>query len=366
MDADQWALSPPEVVETVASHIDSDETATLVTVLDVEGSAYRRPGAKMVITAGGSQIGSVTAGCLEAEFVEIARGVRESETPRVETFDLTDDDGWGLGVGCNGVITFLFEPLTGAYAPVEAAISADKPMALLATIDGQNRLSTRGVYSAETGIVEIVGEFSAGARKRIRARLTDAIEDGSTVFEAIEDGTLCLDGIVAPPRLLLLGHGNDVGPVVELGRKNGFQVEVAAFRGASNATERFAAAQSVHTLSPTEVGEKLSLDANTYVVIMSHNLVDDTLAFQEVLDSPVPYIGLLGPRERFEELRANVDGEIQLNERDRERIYTPVGIDLGGGTPYQIAHSIVAEVLAVHNDREVDHLTDRAGPIHER
>ena len=132
-----------------------------------------------------------------------------------------------------------------------------------------------------------------------------------------------------------------------------------------NATERFEDAHAVHTVSPADVADTLSLNEDTYVVIMSHNFVDDTLAFQSVLDSPVPYIGLLGPRKRFDEMLADLDGET-LTEADRDRIYAPVGIDLGSETPYQIAHSILAEVLAVHNERAVTHLADREGPIHER
>lgn len=362
-----WAVPSHELLETVGTLVDSDEAGTLITVLDVEGSAYRRPGAKMVITADGSQIGSVTAGCLESRFVEIARAVVDTETPRVETFDLTgEDDTWGLGVGCNGVITFLFEPLTPAYAPVSDAISADEPFALVATVDEHDQLAGRGVYTDGAGFVPVIGDVPPARVDQLRPHLRDAMREGATEYRECDSDDVFVDGVASPPRLLILGHGNDVGPVVELGRKNGFRVEVGAFRGASNAAARFEDAHAVHTVSPADVTDALALDKDTYVVIMSHNFVDDTLALQSVLDSSVPYIGLLGPRKRFDEMLADLGGEAQLSDADRDRIYTPIGIDLGGETPYQIAHSILAEVLAVHNGRDVTHLADREGPIHER
>ena len=365
MDADTWAVATPEIVERVGKLVRSAEDAVLITVLDVERSAYRRPGAKMVVTGDGTQIGSVTAGCLESRFVEIATSVLETGTPRVETFDLTGEDGeWGLGVGCNGVITFLFEPLTDAYAPVGAAISADEPFALVATLDEDEQIEARGVYSDARGLVPLLGEFPPAMVDRVRPQLDDALTDGSTALHELDAGELFVDGIVPPPRLLILGHGNDVKPVVELGTKSGFVVDIVTFRGASRATERFPGARTVHTLSPTELTETLALDPETYVVIMSHNFVDDRLAFETLLDSPVPYIGLLGPHKRFEEMVT--DGKIQLTAEDRERIYTPIGVDIGGGSPYGIALSIVAELLAVHNDREIKHLADRERAIHDR
>lgn len=363
MDTDTWAVATPEIVERVGRLVRSEEDAALITVLDVERSAYRRPGAKMVVTGDGTQIGSVTAGCLESKFVDIATSVLETGTPRVETFDLTGEDGeWGLGVGCNGVITFLFEPLTEAYAPVGAAISADEPFALVATLDDDEQIEGRGVYSDDRGLVPVLGEFPPATVDRVRPQLEDALADGSTVRHELDAGEVFIDGIAPPPRLLILGHGNDVTPVVELGTKSGFAVEVVTFRGTSRAGE--SGARAVHTLSPTELTEQLALDPETYVVIMSHNFVDDRLAFETLLDSPVPYIGLLGPHKRFEEMVT--DGEIQLTAEDRERIYTPIGVDIGGGSPYQIALSIVAEVLAVHNDREIKHLVDRERAIHDR
>jgi xanthine dehydrogenase accessory factor len=144
-------------------------------------------------------------------------------------------------------------------------------------------------------------------------------------------------------------------------------VTVVTFRGGAASEDRFPAADHVVSTSPADLREVVSFDADTYAVLMTHNFVDDRIALVELLDTPVEYVGLLGPRKRFEELRSRLaeDGH-HLSAAELDRVYTPVGLDLGGGTPFHVAQSIVAEVTAVHHGRSPKHLTDRAGPIHAR
>ena len=106
-------------------------------------------------------------------------------------------------------------------------------------------------------------------------------------------------------------------------------------------------------------------DTNTYVVVMSHNFIDDRFALAELLETDVPYIGLMGPKERFEQMLDEFEQEGETLG-DLDPVYTPVGLDLGGGAPYQVAHSIVGEVLAVKNGREGGHLRAREGTVHNR
>lgn len=183
----------------------------------------------------------------------------------------------------------------------------------------------------------------------------------------MDEATVFIEGVQPPPRLVVLGSGHDVGPVVELGVKNGFRVEVVGFRGAIDLESRFPTADEHVSTAPAAVTEASEPDERTYAVVMTHNFVDDRLALEALLESDAPYIGMMGPRERFTELleAINADGET-VSELDLERVYAPIGVDLGAGSPYGIATSIISEVMAVHNDREPEHLTDREGPIHER
>jgi xanthine/CO dehydrogenase XdhC/CoxF family maturation factor len=195
------------------------------------------------------------------------------------------------------------------------------------------------------------GELAA----RGRADVVD-IDGGATLF---------VDGLAPPPpELVVFGTGHDVGPVTGLAIKNDFRVTVVGFRGAVDLAERFPDANRTLTTSPAAVADDLDLDADTYAVVMTHNFVDDRLTVEALLDSPAPYVGLMGPRERFDRMREEF--EATFDDAELASLYTPVGLDLGGGSPYQIARSIVSEALAVSNGRPPQHLKTREGPIHDR
>jgi xanthine dehydrogenase accessory factor len=144
-------------------------------------------------------------------------------------------------------------------------------------------------------------------------------------------------------------------------------VTVLGFRGTSATAERFPAADEVRSTSPARLREAFDFDADTLTVVATHNYVDDRIAVDELLQTDVPYVGLMGPHERFEEMLEDFAEEgREFSEAELDRLYTPVGLDLGGGSPHQIALSIVSEALAVSNGREPGHLRDREGTIHDR
>jgi xanthine dehydrogenase accessory factor len=176
-----------------------------------------------------------------------------------------------------------------------------------------------------------------------------------------------VDGVAAPDDLVLVGTGHDVGPMAELGAQADFRVTVIGFRGANAKADRFPDADDVRSTSPAQIRETFDFDSNTYVVVATHNFIDDRLAVDELLQTDVPYVGLMGPGERFEEMVEEFESEGRtFSEAELDRVYTPVGLDLGGGSPYEIALSIVGEVMAVANDRQPRHLREREGRIHDR
>ncbi len=378
MTAGDWSVPETEVMDAIGTAIDG-ERSVLATVVGVEGNAYRRPGAKMVIADEADEadgVGSITAGCLEDEVLALAEDVLADGRPRLEEFDLTgDDDVWGLGVGCNGVIDILLEPLDESYRPVVDAYGRGTDMAVLTVLDGEGTDAERGdrVYaSPENGALSIDApgwpDWLVDALEGPAAELLDSETSDTLAFD--RDGhtvQVFVDSVTAPPELVIFGTGHDVAPVADLASRVDFRVTVAGFRGATATEERFPAAETVISTSPANVREVLDLDRNTYAVIMTHNFIDDRIALEELLESPVPYISLLGPRERFEEIREECRAEgREFTEDELDRIYTPAGLDLGGGTPFHIAQSIVAEVTAVRFDREPGHLKERKGHIHER
>lgn len=372
MDEPDWGMPEADVLAHVGDLLARGERAVLATVIGVEGSAYRRPGAKMVVEEGGEGSGHITAGCLEDEVFELADAVLAAGEPRIETYDLMDDgdDIWGLGVGCNGIIDILLEPLDGSISPALSALEDDRPVAVLTAIGGDVPLGTRGFYHPDEGVTagKAFPAWLASATAELAAVLLDrgASEPVSVETDAGR-ADLFVDGLQPAPRLVVFGSGHDVEPVVELGKRNGFHVTVVGFRGGAALETRFPRADETVSTTAPRVGEAVALDDRTYGVVMSHNFIDDRLTVAALLDAGVPYVGLLGPRERFEEMLEEFDAEGQTYSRSTlDAVYTPIGLDIGGGSPYQIATSIVSEMLAVANDREPRHLREREDHIHER
>lgn len=375
MTSRNWSVPETEVVQRARERLETSGTDVLATVVAVEGNAYRRPGAKMLLDDEGGGVGSITAGCLEDELLRAAGPVRESGRPELVTYDLMeDDDVWGLGVGCNGVVDVLLEPLSERYRPAVEAFENGDDVAVVTVLEGDEELSAgdRLYYYPEADRFETAGEdaLEGWPLDRLRVPAGDLADRGrGDVLENVDGRELELfvDGLSAPPGLVVFGTGHDVGPVVELAKLNDFRVAVVSFRGGIDPAERFPAADRGVVTSPATLRDDLDLDADTCAVVMTHNFVDDRLAVDSLLRSPVPYVGLMGPRERFEEMAEAFAAEGRsIDDAERDRLYTPVGLDLGSGSPYGIAHGIVAELLVVVNDREPRHLTDREGPIHDR
>ena len=367
-----WSVPETEVLAGVREVLESDLRGVLATIIDVEGSAYRRPGAKMVIPEDGDGVGHITAGCLEDEIQKIAVEVLAEGQPRVETYDLRPDgeaDVWGLGVGCNGVITILLEPLDESYRRVVDAHEAGEDTGVVSVVesDDPGRVGARAYYDPATDAFEGGDRFPAGLVDRIDEATRELTEEGRADSFEVDGLTVFVDGVAAPDDLVLVGTGHDVGPMAELGAQADFRVTVIGFRGANAEADRFPDADDVRSTSPAQIREAFEFDEDTYVVVATHNFIDDRLAVDELLRTDVPYVGLMGPHERFEEMVEEFEPEGRtFSEAELDRLYTPVGLDLGGGSPYEIALSIVSEVMAVANDRQPRHLREREGRIHDR
>lgn len=369
-----WSVTASDLRGQMRRALERDTDGVVVTVADVEGTAYRRPGAKMLVDGDGTPVGAVTAGCLEDSITELSAAVLDAGEPRRERFDLLeDDDGtWGLGLGCNGVIDVLLEPLDASWRTPLDELAAGRPVTVLTVIDSTVSDVPVGARSYRDGD----GQLRAAAeREPVPADVVDAV--GSTVSEVhgretavtveVEDErgsiSVLIDGLEPVPKLLLFGSQPDINPVARVGSDAGFEVIVHSPRGARG-PEDFPNADAVETGHPSTVGASVSAAEYTYAVVMAHNLVDDRIAVETLLsETAVPYVGLMGPRDRFERLQ---EDSADIADDDLDRIATPVGLDLGGGEPTEIALSIVSEVLAVSNGREGTRLTNNDGPIHTR
>jgi xanthine dehydrogenase accessory factor len=387
-ETDGWDASALSVREALRDVTEADGESgpearlAVATVAGVEGSAYRRPGAKRLLEPAADARDDPLAALAERAL---------AEGPVCETFDLTEADdsaasddfaaeeaeSLGFGLGYNGVVDVLVEPADGSFRPALERLAEGDRVALLTVVGGDHP-------DAAVGARAVVGEDGASvpatdARPalpddllaEIRERVGEFAAAGrsDTVAAETERGTAAVfvDGLEPIPELLVFGRDGDVRPVARLAREAGFRVAVAVPRARKDGSEAFPSAHEVVATRPAELAAVVSRPADTYAVLMSHDFAADRLALASLLETDVPHVGVMGPRKRFESMRADLaESGVELSGEDAERVATPVGLDLGGGDPTQIALSVVAEALAVSNGRDGGRLVHGEKPIHPR
>ena len=303
------------------------EKAALATVVEVKGSAYRRAGARMILTADGRSAGVINGGCLDADLWARARMAMESRAAQLAVYDTTSsqDIVFGLGLGCRGVVKILVEPIRDLSWLRDDAVVA---------VEFEGALGTR-VYKAEFA-----------GRPRSAATAT-----GRAFVERLE----------APQTLLIFGAGADAAPLAQMGELLGWQVRAVDPRAPHSGRPVHLPTEFV---APQSLGE-LTIPDRAACVLMTHNFLHDLEILKRVLPSRASYVGVLGPRRRTNELLDKLSGEtlspgIAATSAQLAKLHAPVGLDLGAETPAEIALSIVAEIQkqkrgkSGHSLRELD------------
>jgi xanthine dehydrogenase accessory factor len=346
----------------------------LATVVAVRGSAYRRPGAKMLLGSDGRMQGSVSGGCLEPELLAVAERVLADGRDETATYDLSEDAMWGLGIGCGGEVRVHVAPLDPELPAVWRRVEdAAQAWAVVQPLVGHGALRIGpGEDGPAAGAIEGVDVACAAARAR--GRLV-GVQSG---VETLADGREVFVDVMAPPPLLcVFGAGHDAMPVSALAQRVGMRVRVIDPRPAYATPERFPGAEVVRTdvraaLGDADAGADARLDADAlvppgaYSVVMHHHLERDRAALALLARSRARYVGALGPRSRTERLL----GELAAQGVDlaalRAVLASPVGLDIGAEGPDAIAVSIVAELLAVRAGRGGGRLAAISGSVHGR
>lgn len=286
--------------------------AVLATVVSVEGSTYRKPGARMLITSRRWIAGSVSGGCLESDVVRIAQ-VKTAQGPALVEYDSTLDADilWGFGLGCNGIVRVLLERLSPVENLIER-IAANRLARVVSTI------STDITLGPNLGLHHFGEEPLEGTSERF------------------------VESIAPPLAVSIFGAGHDAIPLVNLAKSQGWHVTVLDARSAYALPERFPLADRLFVAKPESVVDELLLEPSAAAVLMNHHYETDLAAIRLLAKSQVGYIGVLGPRRRTERLIAELD----LSGPVLEKIHGPVGLDIGAEGPDQIALAIAAEILS--------------------
>lgn len=315
----------------------SAEGSVLATPATVEGSSYRRPGARLLLTADGRRLGSISGGCLEEDVLVRARNVLATGIAESVVYDTTSENDliWGVGLGCHGVVRVVIEKLL--------------PRPPWAVALAENFAARRPTLLAVTHL--------AATDTPLGTRLTgEQTTDAGTFFDRIRP----------PTALTIFGAGDDAQPLARLAHELGWRVTVADPRAAFATAERFPTAQALAVAPSSDLVSRVTLDADTLAVVMTHHYVHDLPVVRALLPRPLTYLGLLGPKKRAERILADLarDG-LTITPEMRARLHAPVGLDLGADSPEHVALAIVAEMQAVLSRRDARPLRERTRPIHD-
>ena len=341
-------------------------SAVMATVVKTQGSSYRLPGARLLITSEGRRAGSISGGCLEDNLVKKAWWLTE-EGPVVRRYDTTPDGeiGPSFGLGCNGIIYVLLERVNPGNQSVLSLLrevrTYRRPAVIAHVLQPPELAGERLIIDTPGGEIrhsfekrEIAGELERRAKVALERVANETALTGTGLEVFFE--------VLTPPiQLLVFGAGDDAIPVVELAKFFGWRVSVVDGRAHYARRERFPQADDVMVRAAGDSSVFGGIDAWTAVVLMTHSYSQDLEAIRELAAKALTYLGVLGPRKRTVQLLADagLDGA-----SGGSTIHSPMGLDLGADGPEQVALSVIAEIQAKFNGRRGGLLRERAGSIH--
>lgn len=316
--------------------------AVLATLVAVAGSSYRRPGARLIVTAAGQRIGSISGGCLEEDVLTRAQQVAVTGRPELVTYDTSSENDlvWGVGLGCHGIVHVLLEPIPALPPPwvvtLAANLAAQRPTALAVVWRSSDPTLPLGT--------------------RLAAELNAPLAGPAVFHETLNP----------PPSLLIFGAGDDAQPLAQLAAPLGWAVTIADPRPAFATVARFPSAARVIVAPAAELVARVAPEPGALAVVMTHHYIHDVPLLRDLLPLNLPYLGLLGPRKRADRILADLarDG-CNPTPAQRARLHAPIGLDLGAETPAEVALSILAEIRATLARRDARPLRERTRPIHD-
>lgn len=340
--------------------------AAMATLVATEGSAPRGIGSRMWVDGDGRIVGSVTiGGCVDARVIEASARALENDTPALLSMALGDEDAWAIGMTCAGTIEVLVEPVdpraaddpvSSALAAARAEVEAGRPAIVVAPLSG----APRRLVVTEAGAHGTLGDaaLDSAAASEASTLLANGTSGVRTIAVGGGPSRLYFERHAPPLTLMVFGATHVAMPLVAMANVLGMRTVVVDGRDRFATGERFPTADEIIVGMPSEIAERLPLGRESLVVLLSHDYKYDLPVLQAVLASEAAYVGVLGSRRRGKALLEFLAGEGVLPEA-LARVRIPVGLDIGGSTPEEIALSVLAEAVAVHNGRVGGPMRDR-------
>jgi len=315
----------------------------LATVVNLDGSSYRKPGVRMLLSSNGKITGAVSGGCVEKEVQRRAQSVFKDGKAKIITYD------GRYRLGCEGVLYILLEPFKIATPFIDAFRD---------TLTNRNPFKIQSFYDKKD---EVFGEFGS----LIQFDDTRKFTFSDTFNPIVRDKTLVFEQVLQPLfRLLILGGEHDAVKLCKQASLLGWEVDVITSIKDPKQLSDFPSAKSVTAQTPENI-ELNSINENTAIVIMNHNFTYDLRWLVKLQEENPVYIGILGAAKRREKLLNELfDFAPEISDAFLDKIHTPAGLNIGAETPEEIALSILAEILSVVRKKEVFSLKKITGRIH--
>ena len=362
------------IISAYDAAVTAGKKTALATVVHVEGSSYRRPGARMLIAEDGTLTGAISGGCLEGDALRKALFAIYENKNKLVTYDTTDEDDARLGVqlGCNGIVHILFEPLNhdgeNPLALLKAVTHERSDAALVTLFSLKNKNEQPGTVCAVAGNnTTMIAGIAATLQQAAAADTATALAIKQSSIKSYGDLNAFIQVVQPTLSLVIFGAGNDAMPLVSIANIAGFDTTVVDGRPTHATPRRFPMAERVVVMKAEHALADITIDKLTTAVLMTHNYQYDMKVMEQLLATECPYIGLLGPKSKFERMAADLaDKGVVIGQEGLERIHCPVGLDIGAETAEEIALSITAEIKAVMADKSAQSLKHKPGPIHHR
>ncbi|WP_134090460.1 XdhC family protein [Olivibacter sp. XZL3] len=364
--------------------VNGQQTA-LATVVHVEGASYRGPGARMLVNEDGTLTGAISGGCLEGDALRKALMAIVEKRPLLATYDTSDEGDaiFGIGLGCNGIIRVLIEPIDPADSDnaIELLKEATRirKACLIATffslhdkwnpLQGTHLLIRPDKTRFESGKLPVSMEvlqhdfersFEYGSTRFVNYGTADSTAPNTSL-------TAIYEYLQPAISLVIAGAGNDIFPLVTMADILGWEVTLIDGRPSHANESRFPSCRIVVS-DAGQALDNLTLDDRTAVVLITHNYnYDKDLLGILLKKDQLPYIGMLGPKKKKESmLTALQEVDCFWDEHALDRLYSPVGLDIGAETSEEIALSVIAEIKTVFARRQGASLRSYSGKIHDR
>ncbi|MBD9362867.1 XdhC family protein [Methylomonas fluvii] len=335
------------------------QDSVLATIIETFGSTYQKAGARMLITQAGELVGLLGGGCFERDLVEQAASVFATGAAKTLFYDMRsgEDAIWGLGLGCNGAVRVLLQLLKSEqeFSPLNLLVEAAEAQAhgVLVTVfesahadfpSGRSQFLPAAIVGEQPILPSAPFPFATAALQTAlqqKPRIETHPLDG-------QDIKAFYDPVQPPWQLLIFGAGADAIPLVNYAKSLGWHVTLVDHRPAHIKPERFPQADQFLYLLPEQVTAQLDVQRFDAIMLMTHNVEYDQRFLQAVVHCRAGFIGLLGPAHRKQRLLHSLGDDAALIA---ERVFGPVGLDIGAQTPEEIAFSIVAGIQAQLNGR---------------